>query len=247
MYPNVNVLRRDVGRRLRRGEHMVLYGPCGSGKSTLLADLETRLTGASIPCARAAATHSIDDITRALEQVYPAVDAPEVPRRTVQPRLWEAADLQGTVLLLDHLTDISNAMVRFLRRLRGGIVGVLTAVDIEVEHERRRMKPWRLGALTMRMPPVADALLRELLQARCADLHVPLPGPDAERQLVRVARGRPGWILKCVELQTQGHYWQGEQLFVSVLSSDTEIALRQLALSMMPSDEPMDPSDDVYS
>ncbi len=239
MHPNINALRRDVGRRLRRGEHMVLYGPCGSGKSTLLADLETRLTAAGIPCARAGATHSLDDITRALEQAYPDAGTVEVPPRGAQPRLWNVADLQGGVLLLDHLTDVSNAMIRFLRRLRG--VGVLTVVDVEVECARRRMKPWRLGALSMRMPAVPDALLRELLQARFTDLHVPLPGPDVEQRLVRAARGRPGWILKCVELQTQDRYWQGAQLFVSALSSDAEIALRQVALSMLSSNEAIDP------
>jgi hypothetical protein len=244
MYANITALRRDVGRRLRRGEHLVLYGPHGSGKSTLLADLETRLVSAGIPCARAAATHSLDDITRALAQAYPAVGTLEVPGVTARPRLWKTADLHGGVLLLDHLTDVSNAMVRFLRRL-SGITGVLTAVDLEVDQERRRMKPWRLGALSARMPPVSAALLRELLQAQCADLQIPLPSPGAEWQLVDAARGRPGWILKCVELQTQGRYRQGEQLFVSELCSDTEFALRQLALSMMGPSEIMDPPDEA--
>jgi hypothetical protein len=241
MYANINALRRDVGRRLRRGEHMVLYGACGSGKSTLLADLEIRLTGAGVSCARAATTHSLDDITRAIEQAFPAVDIFNVPQRTAQPRSWKSADLQGGVLLLDHLTDVSNVMVSFLRRLRGGIVGVVTAVDTEVERERRRLKPWRLGALSMRVPPLSAVLLRELLQVRCADLHMPLPGPDAEQQLVRAANGRPGWILKCAELQAQGRYRQGEQLFVSELSYDTEKALRQIALDTIPSHEVMGP------
>jgi hypothetical protein len=232
MYASINALRRDVGRRLRRGEHMVLYGACGSGKSTLLGDLQARLVGAGIVCARAAQTRGLGDITRALDLAFPAVDTLDVPQRTAQPRLWKAADLQGGVLLLDHLTDVSNVMVSFLRKLRGG---VLTAVDTEVEQERHRMKPWRLGALSMRMPPLPPTLLRELLQARCAELHVPLPGADAVEQLLRAARGRPGWVLKCVELQAQGHYRQGEQIFVSELSYDTENALRDVALGMAPS------------
>jgi energy-coupling factor transporter ATP-binding protein EcfA2 len=237
MYANINALRRDVGRRLRRGEHMVLYGGHGSGKSTLLVDLETRLSKAGVACAHAATTHNLDDITRALEQAFPAVNTLDVPQRTAQPRAWKSADLQGGVLLLDHLTDVSNVMVRFLRRLRGGVIGVLTAVDTEVEEERRRMKPWRLGALSMRMPPLPGALLRQLLQARCAELHVPMPGPDVEQRLLRAANGRPGWILQCVELQARGHYRQGEQIFVAELSDDTENALRHLALGTTPSDD----------
>jgi hypothetical protein len=209
---------------------MVLYGAHGSGKSTLLVDLETRLTEAGVACAHAATTRSLDDITRALEQAFPAVNTVLVPPQTTQPRAWKSADLQGGVLLLDHLTDVSNVMVRFLRKLRGGVIGVLTAVDTEVEQERQRMKPWRLGALSMRMPPLPAALLRELLQARCAELHLPLPGPDAEQQLLRAANGRPGWILQCADLQAQGRYRQGEQIFTAELSADTENALRHLAL-----------------
>jgi hypothetical protein len=215
---------------------MVLYGASGSGKSTLLVDLERRLTEAGVACAHAATTHSLDDITRALEQVFPAENTLDVPQRMARPRAMRFANLQGGVLLLDHLTDVNNLMVRLLHRLRG-VIGVLTAVDTEVEQERHRMKPWRLAALSMRMPPFPAALLRELLHARCAKLHVSLPGPDAEQQLLRAANGRPGWILQCVDLQAQGHYRQGEQIFVAELSDDTENALRHLALGMKPSDE----------
>jgi hypothetical protein len=60
-----------------------------------------------------------------------------------------------------------------------------------------------------------------------------LPDPDAQGRLVREASGRPGWIHTCVELQAQGHYRQGEQLFVSALCADTENALHRQALSMI--------------
>jgi energy-coupling factor transporter ATP-binding protein EcfA2 len=222
---------------------MVLYGPNGSGKSTLIDYLQTRLTEAGVACARAAATQSLDDITLALTQAYPSADALEVARPAM--RLWNATDLQGSVLLLDHLTDVSDAMVGFLHGLCGD-VGVLTAVDREVELERPRMKPSQLGALSVRMPPVSTTLLRELLQAQCMHLHVPLPGPDDERRLLRAALGRPGWIIKCVELLTQGEYRQGEQIFVSELSADTEIALRELALGMRPPNDAAGRSHEAF-
>jgi energy-coupling factor transporter ATP-binding protein EcfA2 len=242
MYSNINALRRDVGRRLRRGEHMVVYGPCGSGKSTLLADLEMRLTSAGVCCARATSTRGLQDITRALERAYPATLQASHPTSHVW--LSRTADLQGGVLLLDHLTDVSAAMVRFLHGLCG-TVGALSAVDTEVGEERPRMNPRRLSALAMCMPPVSATRLRELLEAQCAAVQVPVPGPDAEQQLVRAAHGRPGWILKCVELLAQGDYWQGPQLFVSAVSSDTENALRQSVLSMMTPNDSVDPSDDM--
>jgi MoxR-like ATPase len=212
----------------------VLYGPHGIGKTTLFADLESRLRSAGIPCARSPETHCLDDITHALEQAYPQVDTEDVTRRTARSRLWQAADLTRGVLLLDHLTDVSNAMVSFLRRLHGGIVGVLTAVDVEVERERRKLRPWRLGALSIRMPGAATTLLRDLLHGRCADLQVPALDPEVERRLIRAAEGRPGWILQCAQLLPDSRYWQGQQLFVSVVSTDTEILLRQGALQLLP-------------
>lgn len=219
----------------------MLYGPCGSGKSTLLAELETHLTRADIPCARSTSTCCLNDITRALEQAYPAAETREIARRTARARLWRAADVRGGVLLLDHLTDVSNAMVGFLRRLHGGVVGVLLAVDVEVERERQRMKPWRLGALSVRMPPTSAPRLRQLLRSKCADPRLPSLGPQSERRILRAARGRPGWILQCARLQSQARYWHDDRLSVSLLCTDTEIALRQGTLNFLRDGELMPP------
>ncbi|HTY50864.1 MAG TPA: AAA family ATPase [Steroidobacteraceae bacterium] len=216
-----------MARRLRRGESMVVYGPKGIGKTRLLLDLEARLHAAGISCARSPQTQCLDDVTRALEAAFPAIDTQDVARRTARERLWNAADLQGGVLLLDHLTAVTNAMVGFLRRLRGGVMGVISAVDVEVERERRRLRPWRLGALSVRMPPAPPELIRALLQERMAALKLPCVDRDAERRLILAARGRPGWILQCADLLADGRYWHGAQLFVSVVSTDTEIALRR--------------------
>jgi len=120
-----------LDERLGRGEHLALYGPRGSGKSAVLADLHTRLSRARVPCALSASTSSLDDITRALEQAYPWVQTLEVTRRAARSRLWWAADQRFGVLLLDHLSEVSNAMVGFLRRLHGRVVGVLSAVDVD--------------------------------------------------------------------------------------------------------------------
>jgi energy-coupling factor transporter ATP-binding protein EcfA2 len=231
MYPSTQALRRDVSMRLRRGEHLVLYGPRGIGKTTLLSDLGARLRPKGIPCARSNVTACLDDITRALEEAYPGVDTLQVERRTARARLCKAADLKSGVLLLDHLTDVSNAMVGFLRRLRGGIVGVLAAVDVDVERERQRMTPWRLGALSVRMTRTPAARLRHVFRTRCDELELPRLRSEMERKIVRAAHGRPGWILRCAELEADPRYWRGEQLFVNLLCTDTEVALRQSPLT----------------
>ncbi len=219
--------------RLQNGEHLALYGPRGSGKSTVLAELESRLVRAHVPCGLSAVTSTLDDVTRALARAYPAVDTLEVTRRTARYRLRTAADQRAGVLLLDHLDCVSNAMVSFLRRLHGGLVGALSAVDVDDQRERQNMKPWRFGALSMRMPLTSARRLRRLLDARRESLNLPALEPEAQQRLLGAAKGRPGWIVQCTELARDGRYWSGQKLFLTVLCTDTEVAVRYGALDLV--------------
>ncbi len=224
MYRSVLELRSDLFDRLGRGEHLILYGPRGSGKSTLVSQLHARFAKANTPCAVAQRTSSLDDITRTMESAYPHVNIEGVARRTARARLWNAADRRGCVLLLDHLTKVSTAMVGFCRRLRGGFAGMLFVIDVDVERERQRMRSKRL-ALSVRMPPVSMRQLRMLLRSRCAEHHLTV-ALDMERKILRAARGRPGWIVQCTALMPQSQYWHDGQLYPTLLCTDTEITLR---------------------
>jgi len=226
MYSSVKVMRRDVSRRLRRGEYLILHGPFGSGKTTLLTELQSRLHKAGARCACAPATQCLDDIARALELLNSQAE-PQKDGQQPHPSCAERGTHRtGRVLLLDHLTDFNNAMVRRLRRVHLGGVGVLIAVDVETEQEQQ-MRLWRLGgAVAVRMPPIGAEQLRNLLHEGRSRGRLPPLRPEFESSLIRAARGRPGWILQCIELEQRGNYWQGEQLFASQLSADTETALR---------------------
>ena len=220
--------------RLRRGEHLVLYGPRGVGKSTLLAELEKRFVDLRVPCGRSSTTTSLESITHALERAYPTVETREVRRRTARWRLWSAADARAGVILLDHLGCVSNAMVSFLRRrLHGGVVGVLSAVDVDDERERAQMKPWRLGALSVRMPLASRRQVRRLLIARCRSLRLPPLHPDDEHRLVSASRGRPGWIVQCTALACDQRYWSHGRPLSSVLCMDAEALLRYGKLDLL--------------
>jgi energy-coupling factor transporter ATP-binding protein EcfA2 len=224
MHSSVRGLRSDLFDRVGRGEHLILYGPRGSGKSTLVSQLQARFAQANTPCGVARQTSSLDDVTRAMESAYPEVNTRGVARRTARARLWNAADRRGCVLLLDHLTRVSTAMIGFCRRLRGGIAGVLFVIDVDVERERQRMRARRL-ALSVHMPPASVRQLRLLLRSRCTEHHLTV-APDQERQILRAARGRPGWIVQCTALMPQSQYWHDGQLYPTLLCTDTEITLR---------------------
>lgn len=233
MYSSVHELRADLTERIARGEHWILYGPRGSGKSTLVEQLHARFLRANTPCAIAKTTSCLDDITRAMEAAYPQVSTQSVNRRTARYRLWSAADRRRCVLLFDHLTDVNTAMVGFLRRLRGGVAGVLYVVDVDVERERMRMrKRGRSLALSVRMPLASPVQLRQLLHSKCEACGISVE-PDAERQLVHTAQGRPGWIVLCTTLMADQRYWHDGHLYPTLLCTDTEITLRQGELQML--------------
>jgi predicted ATPase len=234
MHSSVRELRSELLERVGHGEHLILYGPHGSGKSTLLAELSARFAKANTPCGIAQCTRCLDDITRAMEAAYPEVNTQAVARRTARARLWNAADRRGCVLLLDHLAKVSTAMVGFCRRLRGGVAGILFVIDVDVERERQRMRAKRL-ALSVRMPPISIPQLRTLLRSRCAEHRLSV-GREMEQQILRAARGRPGWIVQCTTLMPQNRYWHEGKLYPTLLCTDTEITLRQGHLRLLAPD-----------
>ena len=232
MYPQLPELTAQLATRLLRGEHLTLWGPRGSGKSTVLAQVQARLGAAAAPRAYSISTATLDDITQALGRAYPGVDTLEVGRRTARFRLWNAADRRAGVLLLDHFHCNGSAMVSFLRRLHGKIAGVLTAVDVDNEKERNRMRPWRYGAMSVRMPLATVLQLRRLLDERCRGLGLPTFDAHVAGRLVEAARGRPGWVVKCTDLARESRYWCEHGPLVSVICVDAEAAVRYESLDL---------------
>jgi hypothetical protein len=206
------------------GQHIVLWGSRGSGKTTLLNAVLQELGNAH--CALSPTTRSLDDITRALERAYSDTSTTGLTRRAARLRLWWAADAEPGCVLLDHVTRVPSAMKGWLRRLRGGVVGVMLAVDVDSPRERERLRGPKIGCAMLRMPPTASRTLTRLLvhswKTRTA---LPLPAP-ARGRLVRAAHGRPGWIMQCTALSPDPRYWLDGQLRVHVLSLDTEMRLR---------------------
>lgn len=234
-------------RLLQRHEHVVLYGPRGSGKSTLLARLYARIAQTGTPCALSGQTSSLGDVTRALERAYPHAGAAAGTRRQARSRLVLAADADEGVLLLDHVTRVNSRMLGLLRRLRGGIAGVLLVMDVDVERERKRLPGRHLGVSWLPMPPASPRRLRRLFRTHCANGDIPRVTPDQEREIVRAARGRPGWIVQCARLIAQSRYWRGTTLYVSVLCADTEIALREGRLGFLQPEPDAEPGAAIGS
>lgn len=217
---------RGLAADLCQGRHVVVWGPRGSGKTTLLHAVLREIGDAHT--ALCPKTSSLDDITRALERAYREVPTAGLARRAARSRLWWAADAEPGALLLDHVTRVPSAMKGWLRRLRGGLVGVALAIDIDSARERERMRGLRIGCASFRMPPTAAPTLGRLLALQWEVAGAMSLSADARKILVRAARGRPGWIMYCAALASDTRYWPRGQLRVPVLALDTEIRLRAI-------------------
>lgn len=101
-------------------------------------------------------------------------------------RLLLAVDRRGGVLLLDHVTDVSNAMLGYLRRLRGGVAAALLVIDVDAERERQRFQKHRLGMFWVSMPSAPSRRLRRLFRVLLRGDGVPRLPPDQERQIIRL-------------------------------------------------------------
>jgi hypothetical protein len=189
-----------------------------------LAAVESRLT--ETPCARSSSTASLDDIAQALGQAYPGTATQGVRRQVARARLLAAADQCRGVLLLDHAHIGGTAMKSLLKRLRGGVVGIVLAVDVENARERRVLTPYAFGTATLRMPALAPRLLGRLLRGEWDRRSLPSLSSQDQRALVTAARGRPGWILHCATLAREPRYWLANRLRISLLCTDTEMLIQ---------------------
>ncbi len=211
---------REVADRLAGGQHVAVLASRGSGKTTLAACVHRELLRRAVPCGLSPWTSSLSEVTAALDRAYGGVAAGAPSQRHARARLRLEAERAPAVLLLDHVQDVPMALRGFLRSLRGGAAGVAYFVDIDFDREHARMRSWHLGHTELWVPPLGRAALRQLL--------APAAGAFAARdlsRLVRDARGRPGFAVRCVELARRDAYWREGRLLRQVLASDVDLAL----------------------
>jgi energy-coupling factor transporter ATP-binding protein EcfA2 len=217
----------ELSARLYAGSHLILFGPRASGKSTLLKVLCGHYETLGIPHGVAPQTSRLPDIVAALADAYPDVSLEGLSKRVAAARLRLTADVEPGVLLLDHTTLVTTAMLGYLRRLRGGIAGALMVVDIDSPREQNQLKSWQVGALSVRMPLHSSRHLRQLLSNMTHAAGVPPLLPRNARYITRMARGRIGWLKECARRLQMQEYWRASQLRLAEICMDSEFAVRE--------------------
>jgi len=214
---------REIETLLRAGNTVLVWGPWGIGKSTWLAALHEHARRERLPCGISPQTSSLRDVTQAFARAYPEVSLEQRSQRQIRWALRLALDAQPGLLLLDDLRKAGSALRSFLRSLRGSGLGIGIAADVEGPRDLARLRALHLAYHERAFPPLRGAPLHKLVSnAVPASIHA-----QDRRTLVRMAAGRPGWVVRIGERLRDPEYWRGDRIQLEKLRAD--IAVEVLA------------------
>ena len=119
-----------VGRRVRTGEGVCLFGPLGAGKSTLARGLVRALTHAA---------EEVPSPTFTLMQIYAGRDFPVAHLDLYRLKRPEEAFELG----LDDALDVGAVVIEWSERLEGRLPPDRLDVRLEITGEGDRLASWR--------------------------------------------------------------------------------------------------------
>lgn len=227
---------KRLSEPLLAGRTFLLYGPIGSGKSALLEALARVMKKQHRPCGFCRCTRSLSDMTEALLTAYPGVRREGRTQRQLRSDLVYAIEARPGVLLLDHLRQVGTQFKGYLRSLRGTGLGVLLAADAEVPRDHRRLRDMHLAYQEIKVPPLPSRVMRRILADCLATEPLPFSFQAADiAALIRMARGRPGWLVMAGQLLCDTHYWRNGRVLKGSLRA--EIMTRTAGMYFRRTDE----------
>jgi energy-coupling factor transporter ATP-binding protein EcfA2 len=230
-YGRRNVV-KHLSEPLLAGRTVLLYGPMGSGKSTLLEALARGMKKQRRPCGFCRRARSLSDITEALLAAYPGVRREGRTQRQLRSDLVYATEARPGVLLLDHLHDVGTQFKGYLRSMRGTGLGVLLAADAEASRDHSQLRGMHLSYHEIKVPPLASHYLHRILAEVWSAGPPPFTLTEADKSaLIRMARGRPGWIVMAGRILCDTHYWRDGRVLRESLRAEimTRMSSRYLA------------------
>lgn len=210
---------------LDRGSTVLLYGPVGSGKTSVIGWLQARARARALPCGLAATTDTLGDLTSALSDAYPHVDARSGAMRQVRARLRCAVEQAPALVLLDHLGRTGTAFKGALKSIRGTGVGVLLAADVEHPRDHARVRRLRLTHHEVAIPLLHGSTMRALLRSLVAEASLPVrPTDDDIGALAAATDGLPGRAVWFVNALKDPSAWRGSRPRCDWLRTESIIA-----------------------
>ena len=226
---------KDLAEPLLAGRTVLLYGPMGSGKSALLEALARGMKKQRRPYGLCRSTRSLSDITETLLAAYPAVRCEGRTQRQLRSDLVYAAEARPGALLLDHLGDVGTQFKGYLRAMRGTGLGVLLAADAEVARDHERLRAMHLSYLEVEVPPLPSRCLHRILDEILEANPLPFALTAIDRRaLIRMARGRPGWVIRAGRILADTHYWHDGRVQLESLRAEIMTRIMGEYLSASP-------------
>jgi hypothetical protein len=210
--PGRGVLLAALARLVDAGSTVILYGPIGAGKTSVLRWLQARAQESGRPCGVSSATETLGDMTSALVQAYPHVEARSGTMRQVRARLRSAMEQAPGLVLLDQLGNTGTAFKGALKSMRGTGVGVVLAVDVEQPRDHDRVRSLRLTHHEVAIPPLHGSTMRAVLKSLVAEAHLPVRPTDEDLgALVAATDGLPGRAVWFVNALKDRGAWRGSR------------------------------------
>ncbi|RJQ72782.1 MAG: AAA family ATPase [Desulfobacteraceae bacterium] len=220
LYGRRSFLKR-LAEPLLAGRTFLLYGPVGSGKSSLLEDMAQSMKKQGRPCGFCRCTRALSDITEGLLAAYPQVKREGRTQRQLRSYLVDAIEARPGVLLLDHLREVGTQFKGYLRSMRGTGLDVLLVADAGSQRDHERLRATRLAYQEIIVPPLARRAMHRILAEAILPNRLPFALPDVEKSaLIRMARGRPGWMILAGRILSDTHYWRDGRVLKESLRAE---------------------------
>jgi len=212
-----------------KGQTVLLYGPIGIGKTAILEAVRLVIIKKRRPCGFAVQTGSLSSLTSVLLTAYPYACNNAVTQRQIRNALRAAIENNPGVLLLDHVHNPGTQFKGFLSSLRGTGLGVLISADAEVPRDHVRLRSMHLAWRDMAVPPLSNRYMYRILADSLSVKLLPNPLKNSDRAaLVKMAHGRPGWILMISDLLQKTDFWSNG----NVLLANIRISIMTLIAGM---------------
>lgn len=202
-----------VREHLRAGKNLVVSGSAGVGKTALVREAASD----ALYCADTSTLKTASESL--LRQLGLAVSvADNVVRKRA---LLKATAGKNCCFIFDHVGRVSPKLLSFLENVHEAHPMIIVTRSLAWK-ETGHLKMILYDFDTLELRNLAEAPARQLIRSRTAELRLP-DVAAFERDVWRLTRGNPGWIVTLCEQAGKGRYVFGGRTDLKLVELDRRI------------------------